>query len=59
MIAFIVKVLTADRKITYPAIGTCSGAVLCAALDRFDGLCSVVVIPAKSSHSRARTEGAS
>jgi hypothetical protein len=43
--AFSVTVRTLDHRITYPAIGATSAEVHAAALDRFGGLCSVVVIP--------------
>jgi hypothetical protein len=45
MRAYSVTVRTLNQRITFSAIGASSATVLEAALDRFGGLCSVVVIP--------------
>ena len=51
MRAFTVKVGTRPGVwLKFTAIGLSSGAVHAAALDRFGGLCSVVVIPLQGAH---------
>jgi len=45
MRTFTVTVRTATSRHSFSAIGATSAAVHAAALDRFGGLCSVVVIP--------------
>lgn len=47
MSTFTVTVRAAGQRHRYTALGTTSSDVHAAALDRFGGLCSVVVIPAK------------
>jgi hypothetical protein len=45
MSTFSVTVRTTDQRHSYTAIGASSSDVHAAAMDRFGGLCSVVVIP--------------
>ena len=45
MRTFTVTVRTLSERLQFTAIGISSGDVHAAALDRFGGLCSVVVIP--------------
>jgi len=46
MTLYAVTVRTADKRYAYHALGHSSIAVHLAALDRFGGLCSVIVKPA-------------
>lgn len=47
MSTFTVTVRAAGQRHSYTALGASSSDVHAAALDRFGGLCSVVVIPAQ------------